>query len=40
MWSEAATVTFPVVRDPVAAGPDDSTDNAPEHHENQPDKDA
>jgi hypothetical protein len=40
MWSEAATVTFPAVQDPVAAGSDDSTDNAPENHENQLDKDA
>ncbi|WP_433725657.1 nitrate- and nitrite sensing domain-containing protein [Actinoplanes sp. CA-051413] len=40
MWSEAATVIFPAVQDPVAAGSDNSTDNAPENHENQPDKDA
>jgi hypothetical protein len=40
MWSQAATVVFPAVQDPVAAGSDDSTDNAPEHHENRPDKDA
>jgi signal transduction histidine kinase len=40
MWSEAATVIFPAVQDPVAAGSDDSTDNAPENHENRPDKDA
>jgi hypothetical protein len=40
MWSQAATVVFPAVQDPVAAGSDDSTDNAPENHENQPDKDA
>jgi len=39
-WSEAATVTFPAVQDPVAAGTDDSTDNAPENHEYRPDKDA
>jgi signal transduction histidine kinase len=40
MWSEAATVIFPAVQDPVAAGSDNSTDNAPENHENRPDKDA
>ncbi len=40
MWSQAATVIFPVVLDPVAPGSDDSTENAPEHHENRPDKDA
>jgi hypothetical protein len=40
MWSQAATVIFPAVQDPVAAGSDDSTDNAPENHENRPDKDA
>ena len=39
-WSEAATVIFPAVQDPVAAGSDDSTDDAPENHENRPDKDA
>jgi hypothetical protein len=39
-WSEAATVTFPAVQDPVAAGPDDSTKNAPENHEYRLDKDA
>ena len=40
MWSQAATVIFPAVLDPVAAGSDESTDNAPENHENWPDKDA
>jgi signal transduction histidine kinase len=35
MWSQAATVIFPAVQDPVAAGSDDSTDDAPENHENQ-----
>jgi hypothetical protein len=40
MWSQAATVVFPAVQDPVAAGSSDSTDYAPENHENQPDKDA
>ncbi|MFI7541490.1 nitrate- and nitrite sensing domain-containing protein [Actinoplanes sp. NPDC049599] len=40
MWSQAATVVFPAVQDPVAAGSDDSTDYAPENHENRPDKDA
>ena len=40
MWSQAATVILPAVLDPVAAGSEDSTDNAPENHENRPDKDA
>ncbi|GAA3344579.1 hypothetical protein GCM10020358_48390 [Amorphoplanes nipponensis] len=40
MWSQAATVTFPAVQDPVAAGSDESTDNAPVNHENRLDKDA
>jgi hypothetical protein len=40
MWSEAATVILPAVQDPVAAGSEDSTDNAPENYENRPDKDA
>ncbi|MEU7906705.1 nitrate- and nitrite sensing domain-containing protein [Actinoplanes sp. NPDC049118] len=39
--SEAATVTFPAVQIPVAAGLPAGTDNAPdENHENRPEKDA
>jgi signal transduction histidine kinase len=39
--SEAATVTFPAVQSPVAAGFDALSDNAPdENHENRPEKDA